>query len=122
MRSRKDIIREYKERRPTAGVFAIKNTASGRVLLGSSLNLDGSLNKHRFMLKIGSHRNAALQADWQRHGPEAFTFEILETVAPSDRPGFDVREELALLEEIWIEKLEPFCERGYNQGRTIREA
>lgn len=122
MKSRKDIIREYKERRPKAGVFMVKNTVNGRILLGSSLNIEGPLNKHRFMLQIGSHRNAAMQRDWKEFGAEAFVFEILETVPPSDKPGFDVDDELKLLEEIWIEKLDPFGERGYNTDRKVREA
>lgn len=122
MKSRKDIIREYKERKPTAGVFVIKNTANGRLLLGSSLNIEGPLNKHRFMLQIGSHRNTAMQRDWKEFGAEAFVFEILETVPPSDKPGFDIDDELKLLEEIWIEKLDRFGELGYNMDRKIREA
>lgn len=122
MKSRKDIIREYKERKPTAGVFMVKNMVNGHLLLGSTLNIDGPLNKHRFMLQIGSHRNAAMQKDWKDYGEEAFVFEILETVEPSDEPGFDIGEELALLEEIWIEKLDPFGEQGYNTDRKIREA
>jgi hypothetical protein len=50
MKSRKELKREYKERQKPAGVFRVKNTANNKVLLGSSLNLEGSLNKHRFML------------------------------------------------------------------------
>jgi len=42
MKSRKDLLREYKERRRPAGVFQVRNTANGKVFLGSSLNLDGS--------------------------------------------------------------------------------
>jgi len=122
MKSRKELVREYKERRKPAGVFMVKNTANGKVLLGSSLNLEGPLNSHRFMLRSGKHLNEALQRDWDAFGPESFVFEILETVPESDDPGFNVDEELTLLEEIWLEKLEPFGERGYNPDRKIRQA
>ncbi|MCB2205075.1 GIY-YIG nuclease family protein [bacterium] len=122
MQSRKDIIREYKERKHTAGVFIIKNTANGRFLLGSSLNIEGPLNKHRFMLQIGSHRNTEMQKDFREFGSEAFVFEILETIEPSDKPGFDIDDELKLLEEIWVEKLQPSGELGYNREQKIREA
>ena len=121
-RSRKDIIREYKERKKPAGVFQIKNLANGKVLLGSSLNLEGPLNSHKFMLTIGSHRNAALQKDWNVFGPEMFGFEILEVVRVKDESGFRVEDELTLLEEIWLEKLQPFGERGYNADKRIRQA
>ena len=122
MKSRKEIIREYKERRKPAGVFMVKNTGNGKILLGSSRNLEGPLNSHRFMLRIGKHENEALQRDWLAFGENSFTFEILETVSESDDPGFNIEDELKLLEEIWLEKLQPFGERGYNQDEKIRQA
>lgn len=121
MKSRKDIKREYKERQKPAGVFQIKNIANGKILLGSSLNLDGSLNKHEFMLMIGQHRNKAMQMDWNEHGSDKFTFEILEIVKVTDNPGFNLSDELTLLEQIWLEELQPFGQQGYNSSSNIRE-
>jgi hypothetical protein len=54
-------------------------------------------------------------------GPGAFTFEILEVVKPSDEPTFCLEDELTLLEQIWMEKLRPFGERGYNEGPLRRD-
>ena len=122
VKSREDIKREYKERRKPAGVFQVKNVANGKVLLGSSLNLEGPLNSHKFMLSIGRHRNKALQKDWDEYGPEKFVFEVLEVVKVADDPSFDVSDELTLLEQIWLEKLQPFGERGYNPDSNIRQA
>jgi hypothetical protein len=122
MKSRKELIREYKERRKPAGVFMVKNTVNGKILLGSSLNLEGPLNSHRFMLRNGKHSNEALQRDWLAFGEDSFTFAVLETVAESDNPGFNIEEELMLLEEIWLERLKPFGERGYNKDEKIRQA
>lgn len=122
MKSRKELNREYLERPKPAGVFQVKNTANGKVLLGSSLNLNGALNGHKFTLKIGSHRNKALQADWDRYGAEAFVFEILEVVQVREDPNFKLGDELTLLEMIWLEKLQPFGEKGYNQNSNIRQA
>lgn len=122
MKSRKDLIREYKERRRIAGVFMVKNTANGKVLLGSSLNIDGPLNSHRFMLRIGKHLNEELQQDWGTFGEESFTFEILETVPENDDPHVNVEEELSLIEQIWIEQLQPFGDKGYNKDEKIRQA
>ena len=120
-KTRAELRRAYKETPRQAGIFQIKNTQTGKILLGSSTNLHGPLNKHRFMLSIGSHDNAALQQDWKLFGADAFTFEILEIVHPSDDPLFDLDEELTLLEQIWIEKLQPFGEQGYNQGPIQRD-
>jgi group I intron endonuclease len=122
MKSVQDLKREYKERQKPAGVFMVKNTANGKVLLGSSMNLEGPLNSHKFMLKIGSHRNPALQKEWNEYGADKFVFEILEVVKFKDDPDFNLSDELTLLEEIWTEKLQPFGERGYNTEKRIRQA
>jgi hypothetical protein len=121
-KTRKEIHREYKERVKPSGVFQIKNLSNGKVLLGSSLNLEGPLNKHRFMLRINGHPNKELQKDWNELGPDQFLFEILETVPIKDDPNFNLKDELTLLEEIWLETLQPFGERGYNDSSKIREA
>ncbi len=122
MTSKQDLKREYKERKKPAGVFQVKNTANGKVLLGSSLNLEGPLNSHKFMLTIGKHRNGMLQEDWNEFGADKFVFEILEEVKVTDDPNFNLNDELTLLEQIWLEKLQPFGDRGYNIDTRIRQA
>ena len=104
-----------------AGVFQIKNTVNGKVLLGSSMNLEGPLNAHRFMLGSGHHENKILQQEWNEYGADKFVFEILEEVKVRDDPNFNLDDELTLLEEIWLEKLQPFGERGYNLDSKIRQ-
>lgn len=119
---RRDLKRAFKDRPRPAGVFQIKNTINGKVLLGSRPSLDGVLNMHRFMLANGSHYNAALQKDWQQHGAGAFVFEILAVVQPKEEPGFDLDDELTLLEQLWLEKLGPLGDRGYNTSPDLRQA
>jgi group I intron endonuclease len=121
-KTRQEIKREYKERKKPAGVFQIKNTANGKVFLGSSLNLEGPLNGHKFMLQIGNHRNGALQKDWNKYGADKFVFEVLEEVKVKDDPNFNLDDELTLLEQIWLEKLQPFGDKGYNNDARIRQA
>ncbi len=122
MKSRQDIKREYKERKKPAGVFQVKNTKNGKILLGSSLNLEGALNRHKFELTMGSHRSKELQKDWNEQGPDAFVFEVLEEVKIRDVPHFDVSDELLLLEQIWLEAIQPVGEQGYNTDTKIRQA
>jgi len=123
VKSKKDIQREYKDRAKSAGVFQVKNVINDKVLLGSSLNLDGPLNGHRFMLEISGHTNKALQKEWNVFGADKFVFEILEVVkVKNDDPNFNLDDELTLLEQIWLEKLQPFGERGYNIDAHIRQA
>jgi hypothetical protein len=120
--SKQDLKRAYKEREKPAGIFQVKNVTNGKILLGSSLNLEGPLNSHRFMLTIGKHRNEELQKEWNEFGADSFVFEVLEVVKVTGDPGFNLNDELSLLEEIWLEKLHPFGERGYNRDTHIRQA
>jgi predicted transcriptional regulator len=122
VKTKQDIKREYKERKIPAGIFQVRNSENGKVLLGSSLNLEGPLNSHKFMLKIGRHRNETLQKEWNEYGQDKFIFEILEIVKVKEDPNFNLSDELTLLEQIWLEKLQPFGERGYNIGTHIRQA
>ena len=121
-KTRKELQREYKERVKPSGVYQVKNLTNGKVLLGSSLNLEGLLNRNRFTLRTNSHPNEKLQKDWNELGPDQFLFEILEAVQVQDDPNFNLKDELTLLEQIWLEKLQPFGERGYNTNDRIREA
>jgi len=122
MKSKEELKREYRERPKPAGIFWVKNSVNGKVLLGSSLNLEGPLNSHKFMLTIGRHGNELLQKEWNEYGPDKFVFEILEVVKVKDDPDFNLGDELTLLEEIWLERLQPFGDKGYNTDSRIRQA
>jgi len=75
------------------------------------------------MLEINGHTNKALQKEWNELGANKFVFEILEVVKlKDDDPNFNLDDELMLLEQIWLEKLQPFGERGYNIDAHIRQA
>jgi len=66
--------------------------------------------------------NREQQQDWDELGPDQFAFEVLEVVQVQDDANFNLKDELTLLEQIWLEKLQPFGERGYNSSDRIREA
>jgi len=112
---RKAKIKEYKENPASMGVYRIKNKENGKSLVGSSVNLPAILNRSKAELKMGSHRNVTLQKEWQQFGPEMFEFEELELLEPSDDPAYNPAEDLHVLEELWIEKLSPFGDNGYNK-------
>jgi hypothetical protein len=63
------------------------------------------LNRQRFQLEGDLHPDKELQADWNDLGPDAFTFETLDLLKPSDDPGYDSTEDLRALKEMWLEKL-----------------
>ena len=117
--NKKDLKREYLETARPVGVFQIRNLKNNKVWVSSSVNLDGIFNRHRFALKAGSHQNKVLQTDWNELGAEKFAFEVLEELEP--RAGVDTKRELEFLEDLWLEKLEPYGERGYNVPKLSRE-
>lgn len=111
---KKALAREYRESRRPMGVYQIRNTVNGKLLVGASADLPSILNRHRAELRAGGHRNRGLQEDWSEFGPEAFAFEVLDTLTPPERPDYDSSGDLRALEELWLDKLSPFGERGYN--------
>jgi hypothetical protein len=117
--NKKDLKREYKETPLPIGVFQIRNLTNKKVFIGSSLNLNGIFNRHRFALNAGSHQNKSLQADWNFLGAEQFAYEVLEELEP--RENLNIKKELEFLEDLWLEKLAPYGERGYNEPKKTRE-
>lgn len=102
---RKARVREYKETPRPAGIFQVRNTVTGKSLIGPSTNLPGTLNGQRFRLESGSHPDRELQADWNELGPEAFEFAVLDELDPKVEGSTDLAAELRLLHEMWLEKL-----------------
>jgi hypothetical protein len=47
-------------------------------------------------------------------------FEIVDTLRPSERPDSDLHEDLRVLEALWLERLSPLGERGYNTEPKVR--
>lgn len=98
---RRALARQYKESPRTMGVYVIRSTASQHVLLRASMNLDGAINRDRFELRLGCHRDASLQADWRRLGEAGVRFEVLEAIRPRPDADDDPRELLALALSLW---------------------
>lgn len=111
---RKAMIREYKERRRPMGVFQIRNRVNGKVFIGISTDLPSMLNRQRTQLRLGMHPNRALQAEWTAQGGESFSFEVLDSLSHIHEPVADPAADLKLLELMWLDKLAPYGERGYN--------
>ena len=117
----KELKKAYQQTPRQMGVFQICNLVNDKVFIAMSLNLPGIINRHRFDLEKGSHRNTQLQKDWHEYGSEKFIFEILDELTPSDDPSRDYREELLFLEDLWLDKLQPYGEQGYNEPKKSRE-
>lgn len=118
---RKSALLEYKLSHRPMGVFQIRNTENEKIFVDSSVNVPGKFNRHRFALNAGAHRCKSLQADWSEFGETAFQFETLEPVEPRDDANYDYAADLEVLEDLWLEKLEPYGDKGYNERKKTRE-
>lgn len=96
------------------GIYRIRNMINGKILIGSSTNLKGIINRHNFQLNNGLHMNKELQRDFSEAGAGNFAFEILDHLTPKENMTGDYSEELNTLEAMWLEKLQPYNEKGYN--------
>jgi hypothetical protein len=114
--NRKELLRAYKQAPPPMGVYAVRNTVEGKALVGASPNVAGRLNRERFSLEFGNNLSKPLQADWNRLGANAFTFEVLDTLEPSDDPEADTAADLAELLGMWLDRLGLPAEKRYPAG------
>ena len=117
--NKKELIQQYKLTNRPMGIYQIRNLVNDKVFVESSVNLTGILNRQEFALKLKGHKNKQLQADWNEFGAENFVFEILEEIV--QRENLDIKAELEFLEDLWLEKLQPFDDKGYNERKKTRE-
>lgn len=113
MSRRDELKRLAKETKTEAGVYQIRNTRNGKVLIESTRNLK-TMNGHLFGLQTGAHGNKQLQAEWNEFGPEAFAFEVLEVLEKPETGYVDEPGALKRLKAKWLEQLQPYGERGYH--------
>lgn len=102
---KRDLVRAYKERKPQRGVYAVTCAATGARWAASTANLDKQQNMTWFTLKMGTHTNRDMQAAWNAHGEESFSYEILDELGDDVTDPVAIRADLKAMEELWREKL-----------------
>lgn len=111
---RKALKKQYQETHKVMGVCRVHNTLNGKSLVECSRDIKARLNRHQAELALGSHRNTRLQREWNEFGAAAFRFETVDALPPLDRPDYDPADDLDELLHLWLDKLQPFGENGYN--------
>ncbi len=111
---RKKAIRDYKETPRPVGVFQVRNEQTGKLYVEGGVDVRAAINRCRATLAFGSHPVRELQEDWKKYGEESFTFDILDFVEPTDDPGSDPFADRDCLLAMWLDKLRPYGDRGYN--------
>src|SRR5258706_5399962 len=117
--SNKQLKQEYKRGIRPMGLFQIRNLVNQKLFLAAGIDLAGAVNRHGFQLVAGVHPNRQLQLDWNDQGADGFAFEILDQMNPAEDPR-NSRKDLETLEEMWLKKLRPYDERGYNERKINR--
>ena len=88
------------------GVYAIKHSSTGKVYVGSAVDIHRRWKDHRTRLNCGRHGNEYLQRAWAKYGHDAFVFEVLEECS---------KEQRLVCEQHWIDTLDAANEdSGFN--------
>ena len=119
MKTRKELIKEYKMKKPRLGVFQIRNISNGKIFVRGAFDLETIWSSQQFKLELGGHTNEALQKDWKEFGADKFEFLVLHELKSADDPSVDARAELKALEDLCLEELQPYGERGYNRPKRV---
>lgn len=96
----------YKEAKRSMGVYRITTTASDTVYVGFGTDLPAKINRHKAELRFGSHRSRELQEAWNSFGESTFGFEVLDVLAHEENLAAISTEELHVLLEMWVRKIE----------------
>lgn len=102
---RKQLVRDFKERKVVAGAFVVRCAPSGEVWVDVSPNLHNRQNGLWFSLRLGSHPNRALVQAWKDHGEAAFTYEVVEELPDAERSQWEMTNALKDLSAKWREAL-----------------
>lgn len=88
----------------TSGIYKIENTVSGKLYIGSAINIATRIRKHKESLKRKKHHSIKLQNAWNKYGADVFNFEIILVCD---------RHNLIMYEQAFIDFFSAFKD-GYN--------
>lgn len=103
---KKDIIRQYKDRKKVGGIICYENTANGKILIEAAPNLQSAKNRFDFAKSTGSCVTPKLENHWQSCSGDVFMLSVLEELAMGETQSEkEFRDDLAVLCELWKDKL-----------------
>lgn len=88
-----------------SGIYRIRNLLTGRIYIGSAVNMHKRFGIHLHQLRNNKHHSRKLQRAWNKGGEDVFVFEVIEFVP--------VKERLLEREQFWLD-LTRASEVGYN--------
>jgi len=104
-RSKKEMLKEYRDRKEIGGVYSIRNERTERRLIQSTTTITKAESQLAFARATGLCVHPLLADDWKAFGPEAFTLEILETLEKKDtETPEEFTDNVRTLETLWKER------------------
>ena len=92
------------------GIYKIVNEVSGKVYVGSAVDMNHRWNEHKRTLRENKHHSIHLQRAWNIYGKDNFRFEIIEECE---------KEKLIEREQHWMNFYKSYNEnKGYNISPT----
>ena len=99
-----------------SGIYQIKNIITNKVYIGSAKNINSRWLEHKRLLKNNNHPNKKLQASYNKHGKNNFSYEKLELIE---------LDSLIIFEQKWLNEVlkadsdsKYFRENGYNLSKV----
>ncbi|NLV17129.1 MAG: GIY-YIG nuclease family protein [Syntrophomonadaceae bacterium] len=96
MQRRKQLLEEYKNKKPEMGVISFRCITTGDAFLGISKDTRADFNSNRCKLKANWHPNKRLQELWNQYGENKFELSVKQVLKYED-PRADHTEELEKL-------------------------
>lgn len=104
--NRKELIRQYKERKVVGCVFVVRNTQNGRYYLNYSDVAPAAKNTFDMSVQTGGDYKPCMRNDWRQYGAQSFIFEVLEELEKKDtQSSAEFTADLKTLTDLWAEKL-----------------
>lgn len=104
--TKKELQSQYKGREKTGGVYQIRNTSTGAILLDAATDLNSRKNRFEFSQKTGSCVEIKLKKDWADQEGRQFVFEVLEELKKGEtQTETEFKADIDFLKEIWLDKL-----------------
>jgi len=103
--SRREAIRDYKDKKTQAGVYAVRCLATDEVWVAGVTNVENQQTRHWFSLRMGSHMNKAMQAAWTTHGEPAMEFQVVEAIEAEELTPLGLADLIKARERHWLATL-----------------
>ena len=116
MIDKKQVIKDYKQQKQPAGIYAVYNKIENKMYIGTSKNLPAVLRRFEFTLKIGNFPFQQLVDDYKKLGCDNFEIKVLDELELKNETERELDIELESLEELWVEKLKADGVSFYNKN------